>query len=189
MKGYMLKRGVSMYKKLMFSAIILIGEMEGRSNVAVKRIKITQVYNHVSDLQDRLVLYFSSAPDCLYIPQRGVVENNNQPIVNADGMKELTYFFPVHGMSEKEINRIIAKTKKIKHEDYSVEMHHDRHKDGMIVKICFNDKKIGFQYESFTAITGEPALSFAFFKRGVMQSLNIANKNLFNTAYCKKKIQ
>ena len=182
-----------MYKRVMLAAIVMIGEMEGRP-VAVaaseksmmKRIKVTKTYHHASEIQDRIVLYFSAAPDCLYIPSRGVVDNNNQPTINDQGQKELTYFFRVHGMTAKEVHRIISKVKDMHHPDYSLTMTYDHHKEGIKVTIAFNDKKIGFQYESFMAITGEHALSFAFFKRDSLDK--IKNKNLFNTAYCKKKI-
>lgn len=175
-----------MYKKVIIVALCLIGEMESRSTIAAKQTKITKVYNHESDLQDRLVLYFSSAPDCLYIPKRGVAYNNNQPLVTEGGMKQLSYFFPVHGMSAQEIHKFVAKVDGMKHSDYTVTMHHDKHKDGIAINIAFNDKKVGFQYESFSAITGEPALSFAFFKRSSLDHINLG-KSLFNTAYSSKK--
>ncbi len=175
-----------MYKRIMIFACLLIGEMEAHLNKCVKKNKITKFYHHKSDLQDRLVMYFSDAPDCLYIPNRAVVNNANRPIVNDDGMTEMTYFFPLHGTKSKDIERYNNKIKDMVDKDYHIDLHYDHHKDGVVIKICFAPKKIGFQYESFSAITGEPALSFAFFKRNVLNDLNLG-KNLFNTACLDKK--
>ncbi len=175
-----------MYKKIIFFTCLLIGEMEAQSSKCVKKNKITKLYHHKSDLQDRLVMYFYDTPDCLYIPSRAVVSNNNKPVINEYGMTELTYFFPLHGVKSKDIEKYNAKIKDMAHEDYQVAMHYDRNKDGVVVKISFMPEKIGFQYESFSAITGEPALSFAFFKRNALDDLHLG-KSLFNTACSDKK--
>ncbi len=145
---------------------------------------ITVACHHENSIEDRLVLKFSGEPDCCYVPTRAVALNNNEPIVNESGKKQLEYFFK---MSKPSHFEKIAKTATIVRDNYSVTMDYNKHKKGIDITVCFDDKKIGFQYDKFRAITGAPGISFAFIKRDSLLALNRSSDHIFNTAFCTKK--
>lgn len=181
-----------MFKKIVYITLIVIGEMESKGHSGNGRedkktmVSITKLYKNLGGLQDRFILYFTRTPECVYIPHRNVVKEGNKPFVNDQGMTEMEYFFPVSGMKSGAIQKFIAQAEGMKSDDYALSMNFDQHKKGFIIKVCFNNKAVGFQHETFDAITGEPALSFAFVKRDLLNTLHM-RKNLFNTAFFAKK--
>ena len=187
-----------MYKKILIAMLFCLGEVEGRHIdrtvlETVKGPKITQLKNHQGDLRDQLVFYFSSQPHCLYIPTREVVAHDNEAIINDKGLREVSYFFPTQAMTPKEIKSYadyLENSFDESNEDkgYTVALKHDKHKKGIVIAIAFDDKRIGFQCESYTAITGEPAMRIVFVNRDSLHAINANKDRLFNTAHYKKKM-
>lgn len=156
---------------------------------STNKIKIIRAYHHKGAMSDKLVFYFSQRPICTYVPSASAAGLNGEEVpVNENGQVELEFFMPLTS-AEKTAQRFLNQLGATQAENdlYRVQFQPDYAKGGLTCRVVFRPEDIGFQQESFEAITGDYALSFSFLKRKTMKDLNNKLRPLLQTAQVKKK--
>lgn len=167
-------------KRLLYIVLLHAGVLVTKSTN-----QLTKVYYHTGPTSDQLVLYFAQKPDCTVLPKKEISEGKKVTVAK-NGPLQFDFFMPHTALSKKAQKSFDELTKQ-PHADYRCALKEDKGKKGILLSVIFDPKKIGFQQESFEAITGNPALSFTFFNRSALQHINAASRPLLRTAQVKKK--
>ena len=155
---------------------------------AQEKISITNGYFHEGALSDQIVFYFSEQPICNYIPSKNAVTKENEVVPIAEnGLVELEFFMPVTTLGTRQVQKFVEQLNAVNNDMYRIHVMTAKNKMGLVCYVAFRPDEIGFQYESFQAVTGKPALSFSFVKRKIMQDLNRSSRPLLRSAQLKKK--
>ncbi len=156
---------------------------------ATNKIKITKAYHHKGAMSDKLVFYFSHRPICTYVPSASAAGLKGEEVpVNENGQVELEFFMPLTSAERKAqsfLNQLGATP--AENDLYRVQFEPNYARGGLTCRVVFRPNEIGFQQESFEAITGDYGLTFSFLKRRAMKDLNNKLRPVLQTAQVKKK--
>lgn len=151
--------------------------------------KIIKAFHHEGAVADRLVFYFSNQPVCNYIPHKDTQIKEGHVPINQDGTTELEFFLPLTTIAKGETARFIEKLGALDNDLYRVKVEVDATRNGLRCFVLFRPEEVGFQQESFQAITGDPALAFSFFKRSSLHKVVNNSRPIRQTAQLKKKVR
>lgn len=150
-------------------------------------ITMTRAYHHKGAMADKLVFYFSQRPICTYVPSATAAGLNGQEVLaDNNGQVELEFFLPIT-QAEKKAQNFLSQLGATDNGLYRVQFEQDYAKNGLTCRVVFRPEEVGFQQESFEAITGDYGLTFSFLRRKTIQDLNSKLRPLLQTAQVKKK--
>jgi hypothetical protein len=155
--------------------------------VQAKNITMTKAYHHQGMMSDKVVFYFSQRPICTYVPSVSASGQNGEKVLaDKNGQVELEFFLPIT-QAAKKAQKFITQLGATNNNLYRVQFEPDYAKGGLTCRVVFRPDEIGFQQESFAAITGEHALAFSFVRRKAIQDINKTMGPILRSAQVKKK--
>jgi N-acetylmuramoyl-L-alanine amidase len=157
---------------------------------------LTNVYHHKGKLSDNISYYFSKEPIITYLPERVEKRNAHQK----EGWRSFKFLFPKAEIGSGQVRQLVEQLNNSFNNDNtalynvtieSVAAGHGP-KEGLLVTLSYDEKKVVFEYETFTAIQQQAGVLFKFYNLDLLKEINRRSNPIQHFAFNdidKKKIR
>ncbi len=150
--------------------------------------KVTKVYVHNGKMSRKIVLQFDDRPVVTYTP-----ESVDEAKRDENGLTKMTFFMP-HTHADHNNKEALLRLSGMHSKDYGIAFYEiEKPFHGIKCVVLFNSGKVGFEYKTYTSITGDQGIIFEFYDQDVLKNisqLNDVRRHAFNnkgSLFLKKK--
>lgn len=180
-------RGTMMYKKYVFSIIVLlVGHAYGATALHNKLCKVYHHRNAHAQTSIELgscVLYFEDRPIINSLPERIPSASEQQK-----NKTKYTFFLPAVSVNDHACRGMIVALNRQKTTNYEVRLQEvSKPIQGIKVIIAYDNNKVNFSYDYYESDGKQRGLVFRFFNKELLDKIGAKNPGLLRTALVKKK--
>jgi len=136
----------------------------------VSDIQVKRVYVHEGNLSRKIVLQFASNPVVTYTPES--LDENKR---DENGLMRMTFFMP-HACVDQSNKEALAMLSGMHTHDYGLAFKEMvKPLKGIKCVVLFNPDKVGFEYKTYTSITGDKGVIFQFYYQDTLRKMSESN--------------